>query len=330
MNSKNIIIIGVSVIALLNSCKNNNTNILEGKVKRETISIAPKYAGRIEKIFVHESQIVHKGDTLAILDIPEISVKLEQAEGASLSANSQYEMALHGATKDQKEQVNAAFNAAQEQYLFAEKSLKRIRNMYNDSLVSPQAFDEALTKFNMAKDQYDAAYAKKQEVDGGIRDEQVKIALGQKDQAEGAVKEAEIACKEKYIIAPKDMSVETIALREGELALQGYNIFIGYEVNSTYFRFTISESMINSVVKGNEYEVKLPFQSGKIFKAKLEGVTELGHYAFKSSSYPNYQLGEAVYELKLVPDNAKTAQLLYVNSTAILSLSENIGKVTVK
>jgi HlyD family secretion protein len=193
--------------------------------------------------------------------------------------------------------------------------------MFHDSLVSPQAYDEALTKFNIAHSQYEAAAAKKQEITGGIRDEQVHMALGQKRQAEGALLEAHVAYNERIIIAPKNMSIETIALHEGELALPGYNIFIGYEINSTYFRFTVSESLVQNFVRDSIYKIELPFMKGKIINARLTAINELGRYAFKTTSFPNYQLGEAVYELKLIPDDEIGVQKLYVNGSAILKKS---------
>jgi HlyD family secretion protein len=309
----------IVLLVITCSCSEKPALTLEGKVKRETLSIAPKLAGRIVKIYVHESDIVKKGDTLAIIDVPEVEAKMQQAEGAAMAAGWQYKMAVHGATKDQKEQVIAMFNAAKEQYSFAEKSLNRIRNMYNDSLVSPQAYDEAMAKFNVARAQYEAALAKKQEVVGGLRDEQVNMALGQKTQAEGAVREANTAYKERIIVAPKDMSIETIALHEGELALPGYNIFVGYEVNTTFFRFTASESKISKFRKDSIYTIELPYKDKLIVKSQLVAITELGRYAYKTTAYPNYEMGESVYELKLVPVDKRLANELFVNATAILN-----------
>jgi HlyD family secretion protein len=312
-------IIALIAVFGLTSCSEKKQEVLEGKVKRETISIAPKIAGRIIKINVSEGCSVHAGDTLAILDIPEVNAKLQQAHGAALSAGSQYQMALNGATDDQKKQVIAMYNAASEQFELAEKSLARLRNMHNDSLVSDQAFDEALTKYQVARAQLDAAIAKKQEVVGGIRQEQVNMALGQKNQAEGAVQEATVASNERYIIAPKDMTIETIALHEGELALPGYNIIVGYNPSSTYFRFTASESILAKFKTGQEYEITLPFSNNSHIKARLAAINELAKYGNKTSSYPAYQLGEAVYELKLIPVNKGEADSLFNNYTVLLN-----------
>lgn len=301
----------------LTSCSNkDNQKVLEGKIKRETISLAPKLAGRIIKVYVHESDVVHAGDTLALLDIPEIEAKVQQAEGAYYAASSQYEMAKNGATKEQKEQVMAMYNAAKEQFNFAEKSLKRMKNMYDDSLVSPQAYDEVCNKYNMARSQMEATKAKKQEVTGGLRDEQVHMAQGQKNQASGVVIEAHNAYKERYMIAPKEMVIETIALHQGELALPGYNIFVGYDLSSTYFRFTVSESSVSKFKTDSIYEITLPFKANEIIKAKLVSIIELAKYANKTSSYPNYQLGESVYELKYFP--LKTDAKQYVNNFTVL------------
>jgi len=221
-------------------------------------------------------------------------------------------MATTGATKEQREQVDAAYQAAKDQFNLAEKSLTRVRNLYNDSLVSTQSFDEALTKFQMAKAQLDAATAKKQEVFGGIRDEQVQMALGQKKQAEGAVREASVVMAERFVIAPKRMTIETIALHEGELALPGYNFVIGYDFESTWVRLTLGESAIASFEKGKTYDIKTTF-GNLTFNAKLAAINEMAKYGTRTSSYPNHQPGETVYELKFVPANPTEVQNLFTN-----------------
>lgn len=72
----------------------------EGKIKRETLAFAPKVTGRILKIFVKEGDFVKSGDTLAILDVPEVNAKLSQAKGAVKAAGAQRDMAKHGATEN--------------------------------------------------------------------------------------------------------------------------------------------------------------------------------------------------------------------------------------
>ena len=77
---KHTIVLIVFAILLITSCRNRQKKIegIQGRVKFESVSVAPKLAGRIEKINVSEGQAVQKGDTLAVLDIPEITPKLQQ------------------------------------------------------------------------------------------------------------------------------------------------------------------------------------------------------------------------------------------------------------
>jgi len=318
---KNVIKNVAILMAIIStSCTNSlKTNTIEGKLKRETVSLAPKVAGRIIEVRVEEAAFVKKGDTLAVIEIPEIEAKLEQAKGGVLSAKSQFVMAKNGATKEQIEQAEAMYKAANEQFEFARKTYERIKTMYADSLVSAQKYDEVIGKYMSAKAQLEAASAKRSEITLGVRHEQIEMAEGQYKLALGKLKEAEVAYSERYILAPKDMSIETISLQVGELALPGYNLFVGYDMQEIYFRFTVSESIVNQFFKGQEFNVDLPFDKISI-ETKLTAVKQLAAYADRTSSYPQYSLGESVYELKLTPKNINDVLKYYNNSIALLKL----------
>ncbi len=313
------ITLAVLLISGLVSCKEQGQykDVKQGKVKRESLSLAPKLTGRVLDIRVEESDVAHAGDTLIILDVPEVGAKLQQANGAVDAARAQYEMALNGATDEQIRQVVAMCKAADEQYNFAKKSYQRIAAMYTDTLVSAQQFDEISAKLNAAKAQLEATLAKKEEVISGTRDEKIRMAHGQLNQALGVLEEATIAWNEQVITAPETISIETLCLNEDELAPAGFSLVTAYRVNDVYFRFTSSESELSKYKKGEKYTVKNPY-TGQKLTCKLAAVKELPAYAEKTSAYPDYQLGEAVYELKMVPVNIKDAKQWYNNSTVIL------------
>lgn len=307
----------LSFIVLLSSCSNKKIEGIQGKAKRDALTIASKYAGRIVATYVEEGEIVEKGDTLALLYVPEIEAKLEQANGGVETAKAQYEMALNGATNDQLAQISAKLDAVTEQYTFAEKSYKRINAMHLDSLVSDQKYDEVYMKYQGAKAQYEGVLAQYNEIKKGVRNEKVRMALGTFERAKGALKEANIAYEERFVIAPQYMTIETIALKNGELALPGYGIITGYLLNSTYFRFTISESKIAAYKINEVYNIHTPFSKSN-FEGKLISVKQLTNYADVTSAFPDYQLGEATYELKLIPTDQEKADELYSNMTVLL------------
>lgn len=318
---KTVTLAVTSIIAALSlvscSSKAPYDGRIEGKVKKDEVTLAPKVPGRIIKMKVKEGDHVKAGDTLAIIDVPEIEAKKLQAEGAFQAASGQYEMAKNGATSFEREQIVAKLRAAQEQYNLAEKSFNRIKAMAKDSLISMQKYDEVYERFQAAKAQLEATKAQKSDVDHGVRSEKIKMALGDKLRAEGALKEATVAYNERYLLAPKDMSIETVALREGELALPGYNIIIGYEAAGPFFRFTVRENEITHFTKEKDYTLRLE-STQQEFQAKLVAIRQLPGYANQSSEYSRFEVGEAVYELRLVPQGEIDRTKLLSNMTVTM------------
>ncbi len=318
MMQKNISIL-FSFLVLLGSCtqKKENLNDSEGKTKKDVVSFAPKVTGRILKIYVTEGQTVKKGDTLALLDVPEVSAKIAQAQGAVNAATAQEQMAKNGATADQLRQLEAKYKGLKEQYDFAQKSFKRASNMYRDSLMSPQAYDEVYAKVQGAKAQYDAVVAELDDVKRGTRFEKVDMAAGQASQAKGALQEANVAYSERYVIATNDMEIETISLNAGELATAGFALFNGYIPESTYFRFTIPESEISKYKKGQTVGMQVVYN-----KENVEGtilyIKQLTRYADITTAYPDYQLQDAIYEIKVKPKDMNKAKNILVNANVIL------------
>jgi HlyD family secretion protein len=317
---KNYIVKSLFLVTLLSlgACKNETPQQLtEGKTKKEVVSFAPKVTGRILKIYVEEGQTVKAGDTLAMLDVPEVSAKIAQAKGATAAATAQAQMAKNGATADQLRQLKAKQKGLAEQYEYAQKSFKRAQNMYKDSLLSPQNYDEAFAKLQGAKAQYDAVNAELHDVEIGTRLEKIEMAIGQENQARGVLQEANVAYSERYIIATNDMEIETISLNVGELATAGYALFNGYIPNSTYFRFTIPESKISKYQKGMNVNMKSTY-GNQDFSGKIVSIKQLTKYADITTAFPDYQPEDAVYEIKVIPtDRAKVNNIL-VNSSVTL------------
>jgi HlyD family secretion protein len=317
MMHKNISLL-LTVLLLLGSCnKKTELKNFEGKTKKEVVSFAPKVTGRILKIYVTEGQIVKKGDTLALLDVPEVSAKIAQAQGAVSAATAQEQMAKNGATGDQLKQLQAKHKGLKEQYDFAQKSFRRASNMYRDSLMSPQTYDEVYAKMQGAKAQYDAVVAELDDVKRGTRFEKVEMAAGQASQAKGALQEANVAYSERYIIATNDMEIETISLNAGELATAGFALFNGYISDSTFFRFTVPESQISKYKNGQTVNMQITYNKENL-EGKVLYIKQLTRYADITTAYPDYQLQDAIYEIKVKPTDMKKAKDLLVNSNVIL------------
>ena len=189
--------------------------------------------------------------------------------------------------------------------------------MYRDSLLSPQNYDEYFAKYQGAKAQLDAVNAELNDVEKGTRFEKIEMAQGQQNQAMGALQEANVAYSERYIIATNDMEIETISLNKGELATAGYPLFSGYIPQTSYFRFTIPESKIANYQKGMAVKMMVNYNKKEI-AGKIVSIKQLTRYADITTAFPDYQPDEAVYEIKVVPENQTLADNILVNSNVTL------------
>lgn len=313
---KLLVFIGICTMA---SCSNKSevAKSIQGKIERDEIAVVGKLAGRIDKILVNEGDFVKKGDTLAILDIPEVAAKKAQAQGAVKSAEAQYEMSVHGATSNQLKQLNAKKAALNEQYQFAKKSLNRLEAMVKDSLVPQQQYDEVFAKYQGAQAQLIAVDAEIADVKNGVRLEQQIMALGQKDRALGALQEVAVAEKERYIIAPQDMKIDAVTLKLGELALPGYTLFKGSLPETTYFRFTVPESSISAYEIGTAVSVHVPYKKVDI-AGTIQNVKQIGAYANIATAYPDYDIQDPLYEVTVRPTQMQDAKDLLVKSTVTI------------
>lgn len=305
---------------IFHSCGNSSNlpKSLEGKIEKEQISVTTKVPGKVEEIRVKAGQFVQKGDTLIVLELPEVEAKALQAQGALEAAQAQYDMAVKGATDGQMQQLQAKVDGLKEQYDFAQKSIGRMRNLLQDSLISQQQYDETYAKYQGAKNQYLAAKAEIEDIRNGARIEQQKMALAQRQRAVGAVTEVGVAARERYVLAPQDMTVETINLQVGELALAGYSLVSGYLVDGTYFRLTVPESRANEFKLNTEKTLTIPYLEGAEVEARVESIKPLTSYASISTAYPDFEIQETLFEVRMAPVNVQVGNELLTKASFVV------------
>lgn len=293
-----------------------------GKIERDQISVVTKVPGTVTELLVADGDNVKQGDTLAILDIPEVDAKREQAQGALKSAEAQYQMAIKGATDAQLKQLQNKVNGLKEQFEFAKKSMERLNKMLKDSLIPQQQFDEVYTKYQGAKNQFEAAKTELADARRGGRPEQQTMALGQQLQASGAISEVGAAEREKYMTAPQDMSVENINLKVGELALPGYPVVSGYIDNSVYFRFTIAENKLGDIKPGKKVKIKVLYKDSEIIEGEVSAVKALSSYANIATAYPDFDMQQTLFEVRVKPTQPEKVKDLITKASVSLKIDK--------
>ena len=184
--------------------------IIQGEVEAEEYRISCMVPGHVTEIYAREGQTVHRGDTVAFIDSPQVRAKLAQAQAARSAASAQSAKAQSGARKEQIAGAYQLWQQALVQEDVMKKSLDRVQSLYEQKVISAQKYDETKAKYDAAVAQ--AAAAKSQYVMAleGARAEDKDAAAALVLQAEGAIQEVNSYLAELYLVSPVDGVISDI------------------------------------------------------------------------------------------------------------------------
>ena len=86
-------------------CRVRDPEVIQGEMEVEEYRVSGKVPGRILELRVKEGDMVQAGDTLAIIEAPDVEAKMTQAQSAVDAASAMEQMAQNGA---RREQIQAA------------------------------------------------------------------------------------------------------------------------------------------------------------------------------------------------------------------------------
>lgn len=274
--------------------------IVQGQAEVTEYRVSSKVPGRILEFRVKEGQSVRAGDTLAILEAPDVQAKLEQARAAEAAAQAQNEKALKGARQEQIQAAYEMWQKAQAGVTIAEKSYKRIKNLYDQGVVSAQKLDEITAQRDAALATEKAAKAQYTMAKNGAEREDKAAAAALVNRAKGAVAEVESYINETYLIAQKDGEVSEIFPKQGELVGTGAPIMNVAVMDDMWVTFNVREDLLQSLTVGTEFEAFV-LALDKNIRLKVNYMKDLGTYAAWKATKTTGQFDLKTFEVRALP-----------------------------
>lgn len=258
--------------------------ILQGQAEATEVRVSGKVPGRIDKFMVSEGMAIKKGDTLVILNSPELNAKLIQAISAEDAAAAQNRKANKGARAEQIAGAYELWQKAEVGVRLAEKTFTRVQNMFNEGVVPAQKRDEAEANYQAAiatskaaKSQYDMA------VNGAELEDKI-AAAALVNRAKGAVSEVESYLSETMLVSPINGEVSDIFPKQGELVGSGAPIMNIVNLSDVWVVFNIREDLLVNIKMGKEIDASIPALGNKIVKLKINYIKAMASYAtFKAT-----------------------------------------------
>lgn len=274
--------------------------VIQGQVEVTEYRVSSKVPGRILELRVKEGDYVRKGDTLAIIDAPDVVAKLTQARSAEDAAAAMDEMARRGARAEQVSGAYQLMKQAEAGLEIARKSYQRVQRLFDEGVMTEQKRDEAYANFKAMEAQAAAARSQYEMARNGARREEKMAAAALVNRAKGAVAEVGSYIDETVQVAQMDGEVSEIYPKEGELVGTGSPIMTVSVMDDLWGTFNVREDQLRGLSVGSTFSAYVP-AFGKDIRMKVYYMKDEGSYAVWKATKANGQFDLKTFEVKARP-----------------------------
>jgi multidrug resistance efflux pump len=278
-----ILIAGLAAGAYFLDHSNHTAMVLTGVVTTDDVLVSPQIAGKIVKLTVSEGDVVKRGQLLALIDTRELAADRAYYTHSTQSYSDQVSAAeatlryQELQTRDQIREAQAAVASAESQQRQAEATLQQANSdlrrnggLYEQGIISSQAYDQARTNQATAQAAVDAlrkqvdvqrallslAESNAQQVT--VRRSQLDANKRQLAAAAAQQQKAEVRLNYTQVRSPIDGVVESRAALEGEMVNAGQTIVSLINPDDLWVRADIEETYIDGIRDGDKLVVRFP------------------------------------------------------------------------
>lgn len=273
---------------------------IQGEVEVAEYRVSSKLPGRVLELRVKEGDYVHVGDTLAILEVPEVKSQEKVLQATNEATAALQDLTDAGA---RKEQIQGAYQLYQQAIAAAEiakKTYNRMQNLYNEGVISGQKRDEAFAAYKATEAQVEAAKSQYDMAKNGAREQEKRVAASNTKAAKSAVDVIKDLLRETVQVAQVEGEVSNVYPKVGELVGLGSPIMSISIMSDLWGTFNVREDRLAGLSKGKEFTAFVP-AFGKDIKMKVYYLKDEGSYATWKATKDNGDYDRKTFEVKARP-----------------------------
>ena len=241
-----------------------------------TISpVIPRVGGYIQEVRVKDHQLVHKGDTLVVLDSRDFQVRVAQAEAALASAQNNVQVAGAGITVAQANidasqtsiaTIDAQMESAKIDLWRAQKDFERYENLIADHSITQQQYEQALAAKQVAEKRLSVLESQKQSAlsqvhavssQKSVSNSQESVAAANIKQAEAEVEAAKLNLSYTVITASIDGQVGKVNLEPGQFLSAGQSLFSIVPNDNKWVIANFKETQLTKMTLGQKVTIEV-------------------------------------------------------------------------
>lgn len=289
---------------------------VSGNIEATDVQLSFKIPGRLESRPVREGDKVLKGQLVAEFDSSDEALSEEQARSGVNYARSVLQELEKGsrsqeieAAREDLKRAMAGMETAKAQLELARADYERFSKLHEQGGVSLRELEEYRTRYSTAQGSHEEALARvrgaRQQVslvEEGPRTEKKEQAASQLENAEKALKKAELYLSYTKLHAPMETVVLSTSAETGEYLNPGTPVMTIADLEHPWLRAYVSETDLGRVFLNQEVEVVTDTYPDKVYKGRISFISSEAEFTPKSVQTEEERV-KLVYRIKIALEN---------------------------
>ena len=259
------------IYGFFNSLKYQSTD--DAFVEGRLISVAPKVAGQVVKLYFNDNDFVKEGQLLLEIDSRDYENKVAELEGALKEA-----VANKNVSGDDVDKHKADLAQANKNLDFAKKDFERYKKLKANGLCTTQEFDTAETNYKQALDREKAMLASVKSASSKQESAEANI-----EKLEAQLAQAKLNLSYTKIYAPQDGNISSRSVENGNYVQIGQPLtaIVSPEM---WVVANFKETQLTNMKKGQTVDIKVDTYPNKVFKGQVDSIQKSS--GAKASLFP--------------------------------------------
>lgn len=257
-----------------------------GRIEAAEIDISTKSPGRVRDILVGEGDFVTAGQTMARMDIAQLTAQRRQAEAQLKRALIGIDTAGSLVEQRQAEQAAAEAVVAQRgaELEAAEKRLSRSAQLVQSNSVSQQTYDDNQASERSARAALAAAEAQLAAAKAAIGAARATVvdAEAAADAARAAIESIAADIDDSTLLAPRDGRIQYRVAEPGEVLSAGGRVLNLVDLGDVYMTFFLPTAEAGRLAIGTEVRLVLDAAPRYVIPAKVSFVADVAQFTPKT------------------------------------------------
>ncbi|MFT3682630.1 MAG: HlyD family secretion protein [Ferruginibacter sp.] len=259
----------------------------DAQVEANISPVIPRVPGYVKEIRAKDNQVVNKGDTLIVLDDRDLVLKVQQAEAALATAQSNLGVA-QAATNASRANISSAqagvstadaqIEAAKVNVWRTTQDYERYSNLIKDHSITQQQYEQALAAKQSAEKQLQILVSQKNQAaqqtsavasQSNATSSQIAVANAAIKQKEVELAEAKLNLSYAVITAQETGMVSKVNVQEGQFLQTGQSVFSIVLDKNAWVVANFKETQFEKMKVGQKVTVHADAFPGHDFDATL-------------------------------------------------------------